>query len=622
MSSPTRTLRNIAIIAHVDHGKTTLVDKLLVQAGTFAKHQHVGERMMDTNDLERERGITILAKNCSIRYGQGENSVLINIVDTPGHADFGGEVERVLGMVDGVLLLVDAVEGPMPQTRFVTLKALRLGLAPIVIVNKVDRPGARPEWVVNQTFELFDKIGATEEQLDFPVVYASALNGWATLDVSTAKMGTPPQGADMRPLFETILARVPAPAGDSEAPLQFQVAALDYSSYVGRLGIGRIRRGRMRAGQEVAVLSGSLAADQVAPKAKVGQLFAFSGMERVPVETAEAGDIVLVTGIEELAIGTTLAAVDAPEALPPIAVDEPTLSMYFQVNTSPLAGREGKYVTSRNLRDRLNKELLTNVALRVEETGDTDSFLVSGRGELHLTILIENMRREGYELAVSRPRVVLREMSGVVCEPFEMLSVDVEEAHQGAVMEALGPRRGELTNMESDSRGRARLEYRIPARGLIGFHGEFMNLTRGTGLISHVYDGYAAVKGDIPERRNGVLVSQEDGEAVAYALWKLQERGRMFLSPGDKLYEGMVIGIHSRDNDLVVNPIKGKQLTNVRASGKDDAIDLTPPLELTLEYAVEFIADDELVEVTPKSIRIRKRFLKEHERKKASREAA
>jgi GTP-binding protein len=654
MSTPSRVLRNIAIIAHVDHGKTTLVDKLLVQAGTFAKHQHVGERMMDTNDIERERGITILAKNCSIRYGQGEQSVLINIVDTPGHADFGGEVERVLGMVDGVLLLVDAVEGPMPQTRFVTLKALKLGLAPIVVVNKVDRPGARPEWVVNQTFELFDRIGATEEQLDFPVVYASALNGWATLDVNVAKSASgrggrspgpkgasprdreeadaprsgskeaeaPPEGADMRPLFETILAHVPAPAGDADAPLQFQVAALDYSSYVGRLGIGRIRRGRMRAGQEVAVLAGALGADQVAPRARVTQIFAFAGMERVPVESAEAGDIVLVTGVDELAIGTTLASVDAPEALPPITVDEPTLSMYFQVNTSPLAGREGKYVTSRNLRDRLGKELLTNVALRMEETGDTDSFLVSGRGELHLTILIENMRREGYELAVSRPRVVLRDIGGVACEPFELLSVDVEEAHQGAVMEALGPRRGDLTNMESDSRGRARLEYRIPARGLIGFQGEFMNLTRGTGLMSHVFDGYAPVKGDIPERRNGVLISQEDGEAVAYALWKLQERGRMFVSPGDKLYEGMVIGIHSRDNDLVVNPIKGKQLTNVRASGKDDAIDLTPPIDLTLEYAVEFIADDELVEVTPKSIRIRKRFLKEHERKKASREAA
>ena len=618
MSTRANALRNIAIIAHVDHGKTTLVDKLLVQAGTFAKHVHVAERMMDTNDLERERGITILAKNCSIRY----HDTKINIVDTPGHADFGGEVERVLGMVDGVLLLVDAVEGPMPQTRFVTLKALKLGLSPIVVVNKVDRPGARPEWVVNQTFELFDKLGATEDQLDFPVVYASALHGWATMDVEVAKAQATPDGADMRPLFDAILAHVPKPVGDPDAPLQFQVSALDYSSYVGRLGIGRIRRGRMQAGQEVAILNGPLVADAIPPKAKIGQLFAFAGMERVPVEAAQAGDIVLVTGVDALTIGTTLAAVEAPEALPPISVDEPTLSMYFQVNTSPLAGREGKYVTSRNLRDRLAKEILTNVALRVEETGDTDSFLVSGRGELHLTILIENMRREGYELAVSRPRVVLRELNGFTSEPFEALSVDVEEQHQGAVMEALGPRRGELTNMESDARGRVRLEYRIPARGLIGFHGEFMNLTRGTGLMSHVFDGYAPLAGAIPERRNGVLISQEAGDAVAYALWKLQERGRMFVSPGDKLYEGMIIGIHSRDNDLVVNPIKGKQLTNVRASGKDEAIALTPPIALTLEYAVEFIADDELVEVTPASIRIRKRFLKEHERKKASREAA
>ncbi len=626
MTTPRHALRNIAIIAHVDHGKTTLVDKLLVQAGTFAKHVHVGERMMDTNDLERERGITILAKNCSILYGQGEKSVRINIVDTPGHADFGGEVERVLGMVDGVLLLVDAVEGPMPQTRFVTMKALRLGLAPIVVVNKVDRPGARPEWVVNQTFELFDKLGATEDQLDFPVVYASALNGWATLDVEVAKAHAAPAGASMEPLFETILSRVPAPSGDADAPLQFQVSALDYSSYLGRLGIGRIRRGRLVPGQEVAVLDGPLAGNAnegaTPPKAKIGQVFAFVGMERVPVDSAQAGDIVQVTGVEDLSIGTTLSSIEAPEALPPIAVDLPTLSMHFQVNTSPLAGREGKYVTSRNLRDRLMRELLTNVALRVEETADTDSFLVFGRGELHLTILIENMRREGYELAVSRPRVVLREIDGVTCEPIEALSVDVEAEHQGAVMEALGPRRGELTNMESDSRGRARLEYRIPARGLIGFQGEFMNLTRGTGLMSHVFDGYAPMKGEIPERRNGVLVSQEDGEAVAYALWKLQERGRMFVSPGDKLYEGMVIGIHSRDNDLVVNPIKGKQLTNVRASGKDEAIALVPPIALTLEYAVEFIADDELAEVTPASIRIRKRFLKEHERKKASREAA
>jgi GTP-binding protein len=618
MPTTVRALRNIAIIAHVDHGKTTLVDKLLVQAGTFAKHQHLTERVMDSNDLERERGITILAKNCSIRYGD----TLINIVDTPGHADFGGEVERVLGMVDGVLLLVDAVEGPMPQTRFVTLKALQLGLQPIVVVNKVDRPGARPEWVVNQTFELFDRIGATEAQLDFPVVYASALNGWATTDVKVAKEHAKPEGADMRALFEAILASVPAPVGDPDAPLQFQVSALDYSNYLGRLAIGRIRRGRLAPGQEVAILNGPLADGQVPSKAKIGQVLAFVGLERTPVGSAEAGDIVLVTGVDDLTIGTTLASIETPEALPPILVDLPTLSMYFQVNTSPLAGREGKYVTSRNLRDRLAKEVLTNVALRVEETGDTDAFLVSGRGELHLTILIENMRREGFELAVSRPRVVLRTFDGVTCEPYEALSVDLEEAHQGAVMEALGPRRGDLTNMESDSRGRARLEYRIPARGLIGFQGEFMNLTRGTGLMSHVFDGYAPMKGDIPDRRNGVLISAEDGEAVAYALWKLQDRGRMFVSPGDKLYEGMIIGIHSRDNDLVVNPIKGKQLTNVRSSGTDEAVRLVPPIQLTLEYAVEFIADDELVEVTPKTIRIRKRFLKDHERKKASREAA
>ena len=639
MSKLRNDLRNIAIIAHVDHGKTTLVDKLLVQAGTFAKHFHVGERMMDNNDIERERGITIFAKNCAVRYVREDKIVHINIVDTPGHADFGGEVERVLGMVDGVLLLVDAVEGPMPQTRFVTLKALKQGLRPIVVVNKVDRPGARPEWVVNQTFELFDRLGATDAQLDFPVVYASALNGWATLDVNVAKAASRKRedaedaggaaravpiddAADMRPLFETIISYVPAPAGDVDAPLQFQVSALDYSSYVGRLGIGRIRRGSMLPGQEVAVLNHPLAEGELPARGRIGQVFMFEGLNRVPVEHAEAGDIVLVTGIDDLTIGTTLAAVEAPHALPGISVDEPTLSMYFQVNTSPLAGREGKYVTSRNLRDRLNRELLTNMALRVDETGDTDAFLVSGRGELHLTILLENMRREGYELAVSRPRVVLKDVAGESHEPYEALSVDVEEHHQGAVMEALGVRRGELVNMESDALGRTRLDYRIPARGLIGFQGEFMNLTRGTGLMSHVFEEFAPVKGDIPERRNGVLISQEEGDAVAYALWKLQERGRMFVSPGEKLYEGMVIGIHSRDNDLVVNPIKGKQLTNVRASGKDDAILLTPPIGLTLEYAVEFIADDELVEITPKSIRIRKRHLKEHERKRASREAA
>ena len=640
MSKLRNDLRNIAIIAHVDHGKTTLVDKLLVQAGTFAKHFHVGERMMDNNDIERERGITIFAKNCAVRYVREDKIVHINIVDTPGHADFGGEVERVLGMVDGVLLLVDAVEGPMPQTRFVTLKALKQGLRPIVVVNKVDRPGARPEWVVNQTFELFDRLGATDAQLDFPVVYASALNGWATLDVNVAKAASRKRedaedaggatravsidddAADMRPLFETIISYVPAPAGEVDAPLQFQVSALDYSSYVGRLGIGRIRRGSMLPGQEVAVLNHPLAEGELPARGRIGQVFMFEGLNRVPVEHAEAGDIVLVTGIDDLTIGTTLAAVEAPHALPGISVDEPTLSMYFQVNTSPLAGREGKYVTSRNLRDRLNRELLTNMALRVDETGDTDAFLVSGRGELHLTILLENMRREGYELAVSRPRVVLKDVAGESHEPYEALSVDVEEHHQGAVMEALSVRRGELVNMESDALGRTRLDYRIPARGLIGFQGEFMNLTRGTGLMSHVFEEFAPVKGDIPERRNGVLISQEEGDAVAYALWKLQERGRMFVSPGEKLYEGMVIGIHSRDNDLVVNPIKGKQLTNVRASGKDDAILLTPPIGLTLEYAVEFIADDELVEITPKSIRIRKRHLKEHERKRASREAA
>ncbi len=468
-----------------------------------------------------------------------------------------------------------------------------------------------PDWVVNQTFELFDKLGATEEQLDFPVIYASALHGYASTDPKTP-------GTDMRPLFDAIVARVPAPVGDAEAPLQFQISALDYSSYVGRLGIGRIRRGRLAPGQEVMVLQGP----GEGVRGKIGQVLGFAGLERVPVASAAAGDIVLVTGVDDLHIGTTLSSVEVPEALPMIHVDEPTLSMQFQVNTSPLAGREGKYVTSRNLRERLARELMTNVALRVEDTADTDVFTVYGRGELHLTILLENMRREGYEMAVSRPRVVYRDNDGERCEPFEQLTVDVEDGHQGAVMEALGTRRGELIDMASDSRGRTRLDYRIPARGLIGFQGEFMNLTRGTGLFSHVFDGYAPVKGDIPERRNGVLVSAADGEAVAYALWKLQERGRMFVSPGERVYEGMVIGIHSRDNDLVVNPIKAKQLTNIRASGKDEAILLTPPIPLTLEYAVEFIADDELAEITPASIRIRKRHLLAHERKKASREAA
>jgi GTP-binding protein len=599
-----RALRNIAIIAHVDHGKTTLVDKLLHQAGTFAAHQQMSERIMDSNDLEKERGITILAKNTAVNY-EGTH---INIVDTPGHADFGGEVERVLGMVDGVLLLVDAVEGPMPQTRFVTKKALALGLKPIVVVNKVDRPGARPDWVVNHTFELFDKLGATEEQLDFPVVYASALNGYATLDLKQPS-------TDMRPLFETVLKHVEPPRGSADAPLQLQIAALDYSSFVGRIGVGRIANGRIKAGQQVAVMNGPDAAPKTG---KINQVFGFRGLERVPVEEAEAGDIVLVTGIEEIGIGVTITDRDKPQALPLLQVDEPTLTMNFQVNTSPLAGTEGKFVTSRQIRDRLQKELLVNVALKVEDTGDADVFLVSGRGELHLTILLENMRREGYELAVGKPRVVMKEINGVKSEPYEMLTVDVEEANQGAVMEELGRRRGDLQDMQPDGNGRVRLEYRIPARGLIGFQSEFLTLTRGTGIMAHVFDEYGPVKADIPGRRNGVLISQEHGEAVAYALWNLEDRGRMFVNPGDKLYEGMIIGIHSRDNDLIVNPIKGKKLTNVRASGTDEAVRLTPPIKLTLESAVEFIDDDELVEITPQSIRLRKRYLQEHERKRAA----
>ena len=603
-----RAIRNIAIIAHVDHGKTTLVDKLLRQSGTFAAHQHLVERVMDSNDLERERGITILAKNCAVTYA----GTHINIVDTPGHADFGGEVERVLTMVDGVLLLVDAVDGPMPQTRFVTRKALAQGLKPIVVVNKIDRPGARPDWVVNHTFDLFDKLGATEAQLDFPIVYTSALNGTATLDL--AKPGT-----DLRPLFEAILEQVPVRADDPDGPLQLQICSLDYSSYVGRIGIGRVNRGRIRSGQEVAVMHGP---DSTPAIAKVNQVLVFKGLERVLAEEAQAGDIVLVNGIEEVGVGVTIADPERPEALPLLKVDEPTLVMNFQVNTSPFAGREGKFVTSRQLRERLQREVMSNVALRVEDTADPDIFRVSGRGELHLTILLENMRREGYEMAVSRPRVLLKEINGVQCEPYEMLAVDIEETTQGAVMEALGARRGDLQDMQPDGKGRVRLDYRIPARGLIGFQSEFLTTTRGTGVMSHVFDDYGPMKPDIAERRNGVLISAENGEAVAYALWKLQDRGRMFASPGDPLYEGIIIGINSRDNDLVVNPIKGKQLTNIRASGTDEAVRLIPPIQVTLESAIEFIADDELVEITPKSIRIRKRFLQEHERKRASRAAA
>jgi len=605
----TRAIRNIAIIAHVDHGKTTLVDQLLKQSGTFAAHQQVEERVMDSNDLEKERGITILAKNCAIDF-EGTH---INIVDTPGHADFGGEVERVLSMVDGVLLLVDAVEGPMPQTRFVTRKALALGLKPIVVINKIDRPGARPDWVINHTFDLFDKLGATEEQLDFPVVFASALNGYAMLDAAQP-------GTDMRPLFEAILRHVPQPVVDEEGPLQLQICSLDYSSYVGRIGIGRITRGRLGPLDNVLVMNGP--EDDEPIKARVNQVQVFKGLERVLTDVASAGDIVLINGIEEVGIGVTITDPEQPEALPLLTVDEPTLTMNFQVNTSPFAGKEGKFVTSRQLRERLARELMSNVALRVEDTPDADIFLVSGRGELHLTILLENMRREGYELAVSRPRVVLKDIDGEKCEPYEMLSVDCEEANQGAVMQALGERRGDLQDMQPDGKGRVRLEYRIPARGLIGFQSEFLTMTRGTGIMSHVFDDYGPMKGDIAERRNGVLISAEQGEAVAYALWKLQERGRMFVSPGEPVYEGMIIGINSRDNDLVVNPIKTKQLTNVRASGKDEAIMLVPPIQITLESAVEFIADDELVEITPKSIRLRKRHLKEHERRRAGREAA
>ncbi|MEY3620989.1 MAG: GTP-binding protein TypA/BipA [Pseudomonadota bacterium] len=604
-----RALRNIAIIAHVDHGKTTMVDKLLQQAGTFAKHQQLSERVMDSNDLEKERGITILAKNCAVDY-EGTH---INIVDTPGHADFGGEVERVLSMVDGVLLLVDAVEGPMPQTRFVTRKALALGLKPIVVVNKIDRPGARPDWVVSATFDLFDKLGATEEQLDFPVVYASALNGFATMDHTKTS-------DNMRPLFDAILKYVPQREDDPDGPLQLQICSLDYSSYVGKIGIGRITRGRVKPLQEVIIQDGPEGASK---KAKINQILMFKGLEREVVQEALAGDIVLINGIDDLNIGTTVCQSDHIEPLTMLQVDEPTLTMNFMVNASPLAGREGKYVTSRQVRERLERELKANVALRVDFGADSDTFVVSGRGELHLTILLENMRREGYELAVSRPRVVFKtSQDGERLEPYEMLTVDVEQDHQGPVMENLGLRKGELLDMVSDAKGRVRLEYRIPARGLIGFQGEFLTMTRGTGLMSHIFDDYGPYKGEMADRRNGVLISQDDGSAVAYALWKLQERGRMFVKPGDVLYEGMIIGIHSRENDLVVNPVKEKKLTNVRASGKDEHIDLTTPIELTLEKAVEFIADDELVEITPKSIRLRKRFLKEHERKKAVREEA
>ncbi len=604
-------LRNIAIIAHVDHGKTTLVDKLLQQSGTFAAHQQMGTRVMDSNDLERERGITILAKNTALRWKQGDTEYRINIIDTPGHADFGGEVERVLSMVDSVLLLVDAMDGPMPQTRFVTRKAFAQGLKPIVVINKVDRPGARPSWVLDQTFDLFYKLGATEEQLDFPVVYASALNGYASLDPEVRE-------GDMTPLFDAIIKNVPVPDVDPEGPFQMQVSSLAYSSYVGTIAVGRIKRGRVKPGQQVVVVEN----EGKQRNGKILQVLGFHGLDRIEVAEASAGDIVAITGIEAPHISDTFCDPATPEALPPLSVDEPTVTMSFEVNNSPFAGRDGKFVTSRQIRERLDRELLSNVALRVEDTDSPDKFRVSGRGELHLSILIENMRREGFEMGVSRPQVIIKEVNGEKQEPYEMLTVDVESVNQGAIMEKLGMRRGDLLNMEPDGKGRVRLEYMIPARGLIGFQTEFLTATSGTGLLYHVFDHYGPVKaGELKGRSNGVLISNGMGKTVAYALFNLQDRGRMIVSPGDELYEGMIIGIHSRDNDLVVNPLKGKQLTNVRASGTDEAVTLVPPIEMNLERALEFIEDDELVEVTPHFIRVRKRFLKEIDRKRGSRAA-
>ncbi|MFD1709251.1 translational GTPase TypA [Ottowia sp. GY511] len=608
----TTPIRNIAIIAHVDHGKTTMVDQLLRQSGTFADHEKVVDTVMDNNAIERERGITILAKNCAVSW-EGTH---INILDTPGHADFGGEVERALSMVDGVVLLIDAQEGPMPQTRFVTKKALALGLRPIVVVNKVDKPGANPDKVINAAFDLFDKLGATDEQLDFPVVYASGINGWSSLEQGEAGEQW---GPDMSALFETILKHVPEHSGDANAPLQLQISALDFSTFVGRIGVGRVNAGTIRPAQDVLIMEGP---DGKQYKGRVNQVLTFQGLDRVQVTEAGPGNIVLVNGIEDLGIGVTLTSPDNPQPLPMLKIDEPTLTMNFCVNTSPLAGREGKFVTSRQIWDRLQRELRSNVALRVKETSEDGVFEVAGRGELHLTILLEEMRREGYELAVSKPRVLFRDIDGEKCEPIELVTADIEEGHQGGVMQALGERKGELINMDPDGRGRVRLEYRIPARGLIGFTNEFLNLTRGSGLISNIFDIYEPHKGEIGGRKNGVLISMDDGEIFTYALGKLDDRGRMFVKANDPVYEGMIVGIHSRDNDLVVNATRTKQLTNFRVSGKEDAIKVTPPIQLTLEYGVEFIEDDELVEITPKSIRLRKRHLKEHERKRASRDAA
>ena len=601
-------LRNVAIIAHVDHGKTTLVDKLLAQSDTLDERTVIPDRVMDSNDLERERGITILAKNTAIRWRDWR----INIVDTPGHADFGGEVERVLSMVDSVLLLVDAVDGPMPQTRFVTSKAFALGLRPIVVINKIDRPGARPDWVLDQTFDLFDRLGATDEQLDFPVVYTSALQGYATHNADQ-------KADDMTALFETIVHEVPAPDVDPDGPLQLQVSQLDYNSYVGVIGIARIKRGKVRTNTPVAILD----RDGNRRNGRIMQVFGFLGLERQEVPEAQAGDIIAFTGIDDLDISDTLCSPDAAEPLPPLTVDEPTVSMTFQVNSSPFAGRDGKFVTSRQIRERLMRELKHNVALRVEETDDPDKFRVSGRGELHLSILIENMRREGYELGVSRPEVIVREVEGRREEPYEQLTVDIEEEHQGTVMEMLGARGGELTDMIPDGKGRVRLDYIIPARGLIGMRTEFLTATRGTGLLYSVFDHYGPLKeGTYGARNNGVMIANSAGKSLAYALFNLQERGRLVIGPGEEVYEGMIIGIHSRSNDLVVNPMKAKQLTNIRAAGSDENILLTPPIRMSLEQALEFINDDELVEVTPNHIRLRKKLLKEHERKRAGRACA
>lgn len=600
-----KNLRNIAIIAHVDHGKTTLVDKLLEQSGTLDRKNQGSERVMDSNDQEKERGITILAKNTAIEW----NDHHINIVDTPGHADFGGEVERVLSMVDSVLLLVDAVDGPMPQTRFVTSKAFEQGLKPIVVINKVDRPGSRPDWVVDQVFDLFDNLGATDEQLDFPIIYASALNGVAGLEVDEL-------ADDMTPLFEMITAHVESPDVDSEGPLQMQISALDYDSYVGVIGVGRIARGTLKPGQTVAVIDS--AGQQ--RKGKVLNVKGYLGLDRIDTELALAGDIVCINGIDNLSISDTLCDPDNVEALPALSVDEPTVSMTFSVNDSPFAGQDGKFVTSRNIKDRLNQELIHNVALRVEPGDTPDKFKVSGRGELHLSVLIETMRREGYELGVSRPEVIQREIDGVIQEPFEQVVIDVEDEHQGSIMEEMGLRKAEMTNMEPDGKGRTRLEFIIPSRGLIGFRGQFMTITSGSGIMTSIFDHYGEVKaGEITSRQNGVLVSMVKGKTLAFGLFGLQDRGRLFLGHAEEVYEGQLIGIHSRSNDLVVNPTKGKQLTNVRASGTDEALTLVPPIRMTLEQSLEFIEDDELVEVTPSFIRLRKKLLTENERKRASR---